>query len=173
MTRIPLGTAHRIRLRAAGFTLIELLVAVSILAILAMFAWRGLDEIVRTREALNARSDALDALRLGFASVARDLTGASAVLLDGRGGLGVEGALVAGRPQAGVEYRLVGQALERRTQVRAETYLNGLLRAWGCEVLGADGEWRATGRVADPQAVRLRLDLHAGGVVQRVFLLRQ
>ena len=38
--------------RARGFTLIELLVAISVLAIVAVLGWRGLDGIVRARVAL-------------------------------------------------------------------------------------------------------------------------
>ena len=39
-------------LRARGFTLLELLVAITLLAILAVIAWRGLDSMTRTHEAL-------------------------------------------------------------------------------------------------------------------------
>ena len=48
--------------RARGFTLIELLVAISILAIVAVLGWRGLDAIVRARVSLN--EDHLARLRL-------------------------------------------------------------------------------------------------------------
>ncbi|WP_322103887.1 type II secretion system protein J [Paraburkholderia sp. J41] len=37
---------------ARGFTLIELLVAIAILAVVAILAWRGLDQIVRGRDVL-------------------------------------------------------------------------------------------------------------------------
>jgi general secretion pathway protein J len=37
---------------ARGFTLIELLVAIAILALIAVLAWRGLDQIVRGRDAI-------------------------------------------------------------------------------------------------------------------------
>ncbi|MEN3295328.1 MAG: ral secretion pathway protein, partial [Burkholderiales bacterium] len=37
-----------------GFTLVELLIAISVLAMVAVLGWRGLDSIVRARVALNA-----------------------------------------------------------------------------------------------------------------------
>ncbi len=41
--------------RAAGFTLVEVLVAMVIMAIMAVMAWQGVDGIVRTRDASQAR----------------------------------------------------------------------------------------------------------------------
>jgi len=38
--------ARQMRRRRAGFTLIELLVAISVLAVVAVLGWRGLDGIV-------------------------------------------------------------------------------------------------------------------------------
>lgn len=55
-----------------GFTLIELLVAISILAIVAVLGWRGLDSIVRSRVALNAELEQTRALQLTFAQLQSD-----------------------------------------------------------------------------------------------------
>ena len=41
--------------RASGFTLVEVLVAMVIMAIMAVMAWQGVDGIVRTRDASQAR----------------------------------------------------------------------------------------------------------------------
>lgn len=41
--------------RAGGFTLVEVLVAMVIMAIMAVMAWQGVDGIVRTRDASQAR----------------------------------------------------------------------------------------------------------------------
>lgn len=55
-----------------GFTLIELLVAISILAIVAVLGWRGLDGIVRARIALSANLDQTRAMQLTFAQMQSD-----------------------------------------------------------------------------------------------------
>jgi len=56
----------------AGFTLIELLVAISILAIVAVLGWRGLDSIARSREALTSELEQTRGLQLTFAQLQSD-----------------------------------------------------------------------------------------------------
>lgn len=56
-----------------GFTLIELLVAVSLMAVLAVMSWRGLDGMVRARAQTEARADAVLTLQVGLAQWAADL----------------------------------------------------------------------------------------------------
>jgi len=67
---------HASRLAAArgrcGFTLIELLVAITILAIVAVLGWRGLDSITRARVALAADLEQTRGLQLAFAQMQRD-----------------------------------------------------------------------------------------------------
>ena len=58
--------------RPAGFTLIELLVAISILAIVAVLGWRGLDGIVRARVALTGNLEQTRGLQLAFAQLQSD-----------------------------------------------------------------------------------------------------
>ena len=55
-----------------GFTLVELLVAISILALVAVLGWRGLDGIVRAREALTAQMDTTRGMQLAFAQLQSD-----------------------------------------------------------------------------------------------------
>ncbi len=69
----------------AGFTLVELLVAISILAIVAVLGWRGLDGIVRARVALTTQLEATRGMQLAFAQMQSDAEHlASPVLLQGR-----------------------------------------------------------------------------------------
>ncbi|MGF6769658.1 general secretion pathway protein J [Paraburkholderia sp. GAS199] len=45
---------RRRRSGARGFTLIELLVAIAIMAVIAVLSWRGLDQIIRGRQAITS-----------------------------------------------------------------------------------------------------------------------
>jgi general secretion pathway protein J len=58
--------------RRRAFTLIELLVAISILAIVAVLGWRGLDGIVRARTALTTQHEATRGMQLAFAQMQSD-----------------------------------------------------------------------------------------------------
>lgn len=58
--------------RAGGFTLVELLVAISILAIVAVLGWRGLDGIVRARIALTENMETTRGMQLAFAQMQSD-----------------------------------------------------------------------------------------------------
>ncbi|MBI3283674.1 MAG: prepilin-type N-terminal cleavage/methylation domain-containing protein [Burkholderiales bacterium] len=71
-----------------GFTLIELLVAVTILAIVAVLGWRGLDGIVRARIGLTAEMEQTRGIQLAFAQLENDCAHlADSDLLAGRDGL--------------------------------------------------------------------------------------
>ena len=93
--------------RDAGFTLLELIVAASILALIAVFSWRGLDTLLREREAIASSQESIDAMQRSFARIERDAMLARDAQLDDTGAL----RLVAG--DAAVEYRLVDGALMR------------------------------------------------------------
>ncbi len=58
--------------RSGGFTLVELLVAISILAIVAVLGWRGLDGIIRARVALTEQLEATRGMQLAFAQLQSD-----------------------------------------------------------------------------------------------------
>ena len=102
----------------AGFTLLELIVAAAILALIAVFSWRGLDALVREREAITASQAAIDVLQRSFARIERDALSAADVQLDDGGVLRfVAGtSSVDGTPAASVEYRLVDGALTRSVE---------------------------------------------------------
>jgi general secretion pathway protein J len=58
--------------RNRGFTLVELLVAISILAIVAVLGWRGLDTIVRARISLTEQMETTRGMQLAFAQLQSD-----------------------------------------------------------------------------------------------------
>ncbi len=59
--------------RARGFTLIELLVALSVMALLALLSWRGLDGMVRVQGAMHQRMDSVVSLQTGLTQWSADL----------------------------------------------------------------------------------------------------
>lgn len=63
-----IGFKHRQR----GLTLVELLVAISILGLVAVMGWRGLDSIVRSRTALNLELEQTRGMQLAFAQMQSD-----------------------------------------------------------------------------------------------------
>jgi general secretion pathway protein J len=78
------------RHHARGFTLIELLVAISIMALMAMLSWRGIDGMSRAQSQLQARADDALTLQVGLAQWRTDLDamvklpGTAALDWDGR-----------------------------------------------------------------------------------------
>jgi len=64
--------AHPCR-RAGGFTLLELLVAITVLSLVSLIAWRGLDSLVHTRERLQPEADEVRELLVAFGQIERDL----------------------------------------------------------------------------------------------------
>lgn len=59
--------------RFTGFTLIELLVAITVLAIVAVLGWRGLDSILRSRATLTQQMEHTRGIQLAFAQLQNDL----------------------------------------------------------------------------------------------------
>jgi general secretion pathway protein J len=60
-------------MKSRGFTLLELLVAITVLSVVSMIAWRGLDSLVTTRERLEPEADDVRALLTTFGQMERDL----------------------------------------------------------------------------------------------------
>jgi len=75
---------------ARGFTLIELLVAISVMALMAMLSWRGIDGMSRAQSQLQTRADDTLTLQVGLAQWRTDLDamvslpGTAALDWDGR-----------------------------------------------------------------------------------------
>ncbi|HRL21197.1 MAG TPA: prepilin-type N-terminal cleavage/methylation domain-containing protein [Alcaligenes sp.] len=57
----------------AGFTLVEMLVALTILALISVMSWRGLDAVLHADEQLNAQATQTQALFNALSQMARDL----------------------------------------------------------------------------------------------------
>ena len=55
-----------------GLTLIEMLVAITVLSLVMVLGWRGLDSITRTRERLNIELEQTRRLQLAFAQLEND-----------------------------------------------------------------------------------------------------
>lgn len=58
---------------ARGFTLIEVLVAISVMALMSLMVWRGLDGMLRTQSSLQTRADEVRTLQAGLAQWQTDL----------------------------------------------------------------------------------------------------
>ena len=58
---------------AHGFTLIELMVAISILAMIAVLSWRGLDGMMRAQQMTQARADQVLSVQAGLGQWRADL----------------------------------------------------------------------------------------------------
>ena len=66
-------TRHPRSARPDGFTLIEVLVAISVMALMSLMAWRGLDGMLRTQTGLQQRGDDIRTLQAGLAQWQTDL----------------------------------------------------------------------------------------------------
>jgi general secretion pathway protein J len=70
-------------MKAKGFTLIELLVAISILAIVAVLGWRGLDSIIRSRITLTEQLEQTRGMQLTFAQMESDCANVASIIVIG------------------------------------------------------------------------------------------
>src|SRR5450830_1177753 len=57
---------------SSGFTLVEMIIAITILAMVAILGWRGLDGIVRSRIALTTEMEQTRGMQLTFAQLQSD-----------------------------------------------------------------------------------------------------
>lgn len=59
--------------RADGFTLIEILIAISLMAVLTLMCWRGLESVIRGRERILSTGDSMQSLSTTMAQLDEDL----------------------------------------------------------------------------------------------------
>lgn len=83
MTGAWTPSPSRVRPHARGFTLLELLVAISVLALVSLIAWRGLDTLVMTRERLEPESERTRALLATLGQLDRDVAATAKPLFVG------------------------------------------------------------------------------------------
>jgi general secretion pathway protein J len=134
--------------RARGFTLVELLVAISILGMVAVLGWRGLDGIVRARAGLTDQMEVTRGMQLAFAQMqsdcehlaAADLVGSRPTLVAEEGRLTLVRTVflenTASRVQV-VAYRLVDGVLLRR-ESNATRDLSQLDLLWKAAISDTD-----------------------------------
>jgi general secretion pathway protein J len=133
---------------ARGFTLVELLIAISVLAMVAVLGWRGLDSIVRARVALNADLDQTRGLQLAFAQMQSDASNIATTdsignrpILDVRSGRVTLVRMVFADNQPSrvqvVAYRLQDGVLSRRESI-ATRDLTQLDAAWNATLGDTD-----------------------------------
>jgi general secretion pathway protein J len=107
---------------ARGFTLIELLVAISVMALMAVMSWQGIDGMTRAQTQTRQRVNEVMALQTGLAQWAADLDAAAQV------------------PQApGMDWD--GRVF-RMTRYNSAAAADGLLVvAWSRRVVDGTGQW--------------------------------
>ncbi|PKO87676.1 MAG: hypothetical protein CVU18_09970 [Betaproteobacteria bacterium HGW-Betaproteobacteria-12] len=178
---------------AAGFTLIEILVAMSLLAVIGVLGYRGLDSVRQTAERVQEKAMRWQEIALVVDRLGSDVRQALAV--PGRWPDGspapawqtpAPAELVLSRATADdgdlqrLAYRALGDRLELLTwpafdasaPTRQHVLLAGLA---GVEFAYLDREqrWLADWPSAEarrlPRALRLRLHLAEGGVIERIF----
>lgn len=141
---------------ARGFTLVELLVAITILAIVAVLGWRGLDAIVRARVGLTQDLEQARGIQLAFAQMQSDCSRiVLPSLIDGRT------TLVADRENVTMVRTVFAENQPSRLQVVAYRLRNGQLTRY--ESVGTrdlkelDTMWQAAlGNATETQGVQLQ-----------------
>jgi general secretion pathway protein J len=142
--------------RDAGFTLLELLVAAAILALIAVFSWRGLDALLREREAIASSQTVIDATSRAFARIERDALLARDAEVGDDGELRLIANPAAENASAAVAYRVSNGELVRTVNdgsaplVLMDGIAAGTFDVW---VAGqAQGSGWSHQRVATPEA---------------------
>ena len=105
-----------------GFTLVELLVAITILGVIAVLGWRGLDSIVRARLALTSDLEQTRGMQLAFAQMQSDCG-----LIAGAGILGDRPNLLSDQGRLLIVRKVYAENQPSRLQVVAYRLRQGAL----------------------------------------------
>ncbi|MCS6944858.1 MAG: type II secretion system protein GspJ [Sutterellaceae bacterium] len=146
-----------------GFTLLELLVAISVLAMVSLIAWRGLESLTATRARLAPEAEDVRALLTAFGQLERDLARAVNPQLFATDGPSVAVAAIGGAPaltivrsapdtpDGATAIQVIGYRVEEGVLVRSAS---AALRARG--TLGPEDLTRVR-LLANVQSLRVRL----------------
>jgi general secretion pathway protein J len=115
------GRRKPARAAGHGFTLLELLVAITVLAVVSLIAWRGLDSLVTTRERLEPEADDVRAMLIAFGQMERDLAQAASPRFLGMTAPPVQVSIVDGGIQLSLA-RVAPPAPDRATEVQTVIY---------------------------------------------------
>jgi general secretion pathway protein J len=137
---------------ASGFTLLELLVAITILASVALIAWRGLDTLVSTRARLAPEGDDVRTLLIAFGQLERDLAGTISPRFFTHDTSPIEVTTIAGQPALTIT-RIAAAAADAPTALQVIGYRveEGVL------VRSASRPARGRGAIAASEVTNVRI----------------
>lgn len=102
--------------RQTGFTLVEVMIAITIMAVLAVMAWRGLDGVARANSTLERRSEDIARLLRALDQLERDLAWRATTELPANAMAEATGPRTAASPPAVIATELLPAALQARRQ---------------------------------------------------------
>ncbi|MGV0960211.1 MAG: PulJ/GspJ family protein [Limnohabitans sp.] len=156
---------HRHRLN--GFTLIEVLVAISVMALMSLMTWRGIDGMLRTQSGLQTRADDIRTLQAGLAQWQTDLD--QSLELPGTPGWDWNGQVLRLTRRANTQAESV-QVVAWTWRIDPGRPGGGDWQRWQSSPLSLRSDWQAAWRLAeqwgqtpDPQTRAAQVNIHPLG----------